>query len=51
MKQRLVDLVLREHLPINRARKELSMNYATAKGIMQKYNRTGRLTMKNLPEE
>jgi hypothetical protein len=42
---------LKDRLPINQARKELSMKYATAKGIMQKYNRTGKLTKRNIQLE
>jgi hypothetical protein len=44
----LVDLVLKDHITISQAGKELSIKYPTAKGIMQNYYRTGKLTKKSI---
>ena len=43
--------MLKDGIPVHRASKQLSMKYSTAKGIMQLYYRTGKITLKNIRQE
>ena len=42
-KLKLIEMVIEEGIPINQARKQLSIKYPSAKSIIQRYRASGRL--------